>query len=178
MPTYFSETDCSTSLHVTQAHDVAMAGENKKQKTVIPGLNGSTIDPDETCMAMCQFLDNLGKYRHIIGYRSSWLIPFATYTHAQKSGFSVAKPVKLVSEYREAYDRAIFYFPDEIERNEQWQRYLELEGAGAAEDSDTYRLRLLEITQMRLSPYKGLNLRGKVKVNEEARYQNMFTYEF
>ena len=129
-------------------------------------------------MAMCQYPANLGKCRHIIGYRSSWLIPFATDVHAQKRGLSFAKPVKLASDYRGAYDRANFYYPDAIEGNEQWQRYLELEGAGAAEDSDTYRLRLLEITQMRLSPYKGLNLRGKVKVNEEARYQNMFTYEF
>jgi hypothetical protein len=84
----------------------------------------------------------------------------------------------LVSDYREAYDRAIFYYPEEIERNEQWQRHLELEEAGAAEDSDAYRLRLLEMTPMMLSPYKGLNLRGKVKVNEEARYQTLFTYEF
>ena len=32
-----------------------------------------------------------------------------------------------MSDYRDAYDRATFYYPDEIERAEQWQRYLELE---------------------------------------------------
>ena len=93
-------------------------------------------------------------------------------------GLSFTKPVKLVSTYKEAYDRAVFYYPDEIERNEQWQRYLELEAAGAAEDADMYRLRLLETTQMMLPPYKGQNLRGKAKVNEEARYQTLFTDEF
>ena len=179
---YFSETERRSSLlQLSQTQIVALAGENKKQKTVIPGLNGTTIDPDETCdscMAMCQYPENLAKYRHIIWFRSSWLIPFASYAHAQKRGLSFAKPVKLVSDYREAYDRDIFYYPDEIEPNEQWQRYLELEAAGAAEDSDTYRLRLLETTPMMLSPYKGLNTRGKLKVTEEARYQTLFTDEF
>jgi hypothetical protein len=129
-------------------------------------------------MAMCQYPDSLGKYRHVVGSRSPWLIPFATYAHAQKRGLSFTKPVKLVSDYREAYDRAIYYYPDEIERNEQWQRYLELEAAGAAEDSDVYRLRLLETTPMMLSPYNGQNLRGKPKVTEDARYQTLFTDEF
>jgi hypothetical protein len=159
---------------------VALAGENKKQKIIIPGLNGGTIDPEEpcdSCMAMCQYPDSLGKYRHVVGSRTSWLIPYATYAHAQKRGLSFAKPVKLVSTYKEAYDRAAFYYPDEIERSEQWQRYLELEAAGAAEDSDLYRLRLLETTPMMLPPYRGQNLRGKPKVTEEARYQTLFTDE-
>ena len=86
--------------------------------------------------------------------------------------------MKLVSTYKEAYDRAIFYYPDEIERSEQWQRYLELEAAGAAEDSDLYRLSLLETTSMMLPPYRGQNLRGKPTVTEEARYQTLFTNEF
>ena len=130
-PPYFSETDSrrSSRLHLTQVNDVALAGENKKQKTTIPGLDGSTIDPEEpcdSCMAIFQYPDSLGKYRHVVGSRSSWLIPFATYAHAQKRGLSFTKPVKLVSTYKEAYDRAIFYYPDEIERNEQWQRYLDI----------------------------------------------------
>ena len=90
-------------------------------------------------MAMCQFLEKLAKYRHVIGFRSSWLIPFASYAHAQKRDLSFVNLLRLVSDYRDAYDRATFYYPDEIERAEQWQRYLELEQAGAAEDSDTYR---------------------------------------
>ena len=125
-------------------------------------MNGTTVDPDETCdscIAMCQYPENLGKYRHIICFRSSLLILLVAYAHAQKRGLSFAKPVKLVSDYREAYDRANYYYPDVMERNEQWQRYLELEAAGAAGDSDTYKLRLLEMTPMMISPYKGLNLR-------------------
>ena len=180
-PPYFSETDSSHTSRLTRVDDVALAGENKKQKITVPGLNGSTIDPEEpcdSCMAMCQYPDPLGKYRHLVGSRTSWLIPFATYTHTLKRGLSFAKPVKLVSTYLEAYDRAIYYYPDEIERSEQWQRYLELEAAGAAEDADMYRLRLMETTPMMLPPYKGENLRGKAKITEEARYQTLFTDEF
>ena len=46
------------------------------------------------------------------------------------------------------------------------------------EDSNQYRMRLLETTPMVLSPYKGLNMRGKVKVTEGSRYQTLFTDEF
>ena len=103
---------------------------------------------------------------------------FVSYAHAQKRDPSSVKPVKLVADYRDAYDRAIFYYPDETERLEQWTRFLELHEAGAAEDSNVYRLRLMEMTPMMLPPYKGVNARKSSKITEEARYQTLYTDEF
>ena len=184
-PPYFSETEhaCasrSTSLQVTRTNIDALSGA-KKQKMLIPGLNGTYIDPDEpcdVCMEMYQYPEMLARYRIGIGQRTSWLIPFASYAHAQTRDLSFVKLVKLVADHREAYDRATFYYPDEIERLEQWSRFLELQEAGAAQDSDVYRLRLIKMTPMVLPPYKGVNTRKSGKIAEEARYQTLYTDGF
>ena len=64
-----------------------------------------------------------------------------TLTHATARDLSVPHlfPIKLVMNYREAWDRCYFYYADEKERAVQWNHLLQLIDAGGQEDMYEYR---------------------------------------
>ena len=119
-----------------------MSGE-KKRKVDIPGLDGATIDGEEPLdmiVAKCQFSEMLARYRHVEGRYSSWLMAFSSNAHASGRDLSFPNtfPIKLVTNYREAWDRCCFYYADEEERAVQWNNLLLLIRAGAEEDTEEY----------------------------------------
>ena len=133
-----------------------LSGE-KKRKLDIPGLDGTTIDGEEPLdliVAKCQFSEMLARYRHVEGRYTSWLMGFSSNAHATGRDLSFPHlfPIKLVSNYREAWDRCCFYYPDEEERAIQWNNLLLLIKAGAEEDTDEYRKVVAQLTPMLIPP--------------------------
>ena len=101
---------------------------------------------------------------------------FSSNAHATGRALSFPHlfPIKLVSNYREAWDRCCFYYPDEEERAIQWNNLLLLIKAGAEEDTDEYRKLAAQLTPMLIPPFNGANSR-LLKVIEDVRYQTLWT---
>ena len=109
------------SLHDPAVHAdrLDMPGE-KKRKLDIPGRHGTAIDGAmllDLIIAKCQFPEMLARYRHIEGRFTSWLMAFSSNAHA--SGRDLSFPhlfaIKLITNYREAWDRCCFYYTDDEE---------------------------------------------------------------
>ena len=155
-----------------------MTGE-KKRRLDIPGRDGTTIDgetPLDLIIAKCQFPEMLARYRHVEGRFTSWLMAFSSNAHA--TGRDLSFPhlfsIKLVMNYREAWDRCCFYYTDEAERTTQWNNFLMLIDAGAEEDTDSFRKLVAQLTPMLIPPSKGANSRLN-KVTADVRYQTLWT---
>ena len=82
--------------------------------------------------------------------------------------------IKLVTNYREAWDRCCFYYADEKERAIQWGRLLQLIDAGAEEDADEYRQLAAQFTGMLIPPWNGVNSRLS-EVTAAVKYQTLWT---
>jgi hypothetical protein len=108
--------------HDTHCEFTGGPSAEKRQKQSIPGLNGFELDDDtplDVIMGPCQFPEMLAPYRNVGGRHTTFLTAFSSNAHATGRDLSYYKPLKLVCDYREAWDRAIFYYDDEEER--LWQ---------------------------------------------------------
>ena len=82
-----------------------------------------------------------------------------------------------MSDYREAWDRCIFYYEEEEERLWQWKIFLLQLEAGAADDKPEYRKLVGQISPMLMPPYNGPNSR-KAKVTADIRYAHHTTSSY
>ena len=172
----------------TLSHDVLMRGVGadhcctlgeKRRKVDVPGLDGTTIDGDETLdliLGKCQYPEMLSRYRDVDGHYSSYLIGFQSNAHAsgRDLSFPHLQPIKLVLNYREAYDRCCFYYEDPTERAWQWRSLILQINAGAQDDAEEYRKLVAHLTPLLIPAFKGVNTR-LVQLTADIRYQTLWT---
>ena len=173
-------TNCHTAdagaHHDTHHSLVGGPSAEKKQKQSIPGLGDFELDGDapiDIIMGPCQFPDMLAPHRNVEGRYSTFLIGFSSNAHATGRDLSYNKPLKLVCNYREAWDRCIYYYEDEVERLWQWRNFLMQLEAGAADDKDDYRKLVAQLSPMLIPPFKGTNTRTK-QVTADVRYATSY----
>ena len=159
--------------HTTYYKFAGGPSAEKKQKHSIPGLNDSEPEiegdaPLDVVMAPCQYPEMLTPYRHVEGRYTTFLIAFAANAHATGRDLSFYKPHKLVNDYREAWDRCIYYYDDEEERLWQWRNFLMQLEKGAADDSPESRKHVGDTTPLLIPPYNGANSR-KLKPTADVR---------
>ena len=94
--------------------------------------------------------------------------------HGKTPLVSALVPIKLVMNYKEAWDRCCFYYADETERTVQWSHLLQLIHAGANEDADEYRRLAEQFNPMLIPPWNGVNTRLN-EVITAVKYQTLWT---
>ena len=151
--------------------------QEKRRKIDVPGLDGESIDgnePIDVLVSNCQYPEQIEIYRAHARYRSMFMV-WSSNAHATARDLSFVSlmPVLHVSTLRQAYDRCIFYYPEETERAYQWNIGLQLIRAGAERDAPEYRLLASTITDMYIPPFEGMHTRPS-RAHKLIRHQAIF----
>ena len=96
--------------HDTHCNFTGGPSAEKKQKQSIPGLGDFELDGDaplDVIMGPCQYPEMLAPYRNVEGRYTTFLTAFSSNAHATARDLSYYQPLKLVCDYREAWDRCI-----------------------------------------------------------------------